>query len=1241
MIHASTLAADDNNTYISVNNAFNTAIAQGQTLEQVQNLRLKLQEYSSKRATNSSDLINKTAAYQSSLQIATQSQDAKGILDVVAQMQTTVLEGAKSNELLRNLIDAKNVAYDLNIQDMAAQSELLLAQSALQVSNANGESLSDTYDNMLIIGYKAAIIRQKLIAANTAVTFAQTHVDMNPNVQAIYDINTNIYKIQNDHADANILAEQYFTAKQFDTRVSNDLKLAKNAFEIATSLFDDAISSGSDISAIQNARNNLNIAGTQLMEATSVCTYAKAALETALSNSNLSQIAVALITTASVNDANVVAGATVTTAQHNLDLIKDRLASAIVVSDAASLQAQASKTLLDLATSNGKTSQEIEVLRQNALEDSNNAADALYKTRILMDDVLKQQGLVDKYTVIYVGTQAAVLQNDRINYLLFNGFLYQASVNKYVLKKDMVPGTVTVGVNIVLYSVTITPIDMGVYSATQLYKIGDLVCYPTDSSAQYMCLVGADSTNSTITNKNPIDNSICWILTQEAQFRYNSTTDLKIENPVANTLYSTIVPLIGELSGLQTIFLSSDSNGNNSIMNGLIVFGNSVPSSNLTTSATIMDTTYINGRNSLQINISQRVISNSVLYIKNAKTILNAAVLDYNTYMTNLVADGFIPVTTLGSLTKSFINTTLLPTTVTAGTTFSLGTSSITPILKGVYSPTTSYTTGDLVINSNQTIFMCLVGRDSRGSSYAVTMGNAPVIRPATSIYWYIVENHEWDSFTYNATTDLQLTLTDFGSLLWTSLIYPPNINIQLVNPSFLSGYTIFGSGVTQETSITNFDHAYSSGGVYSYKFNLSATTNTNLSDTFYVKNAKVGFETGMISAICNNLTSYITSANTYATSIVSMTTNSAASTATANIATIVSTINTIKGLYSTNTTILPYINTTISTIDKCLKLATNQSSLLNIYLKYVARSDSVSINALATIRTNSLTNITNINTQIQNIKSTIILQNNNSVVSFLNNIDTQNTAIEESYLNYDIFTVPTSIGYVVIQSNVDINMKIFPNAMSDFTIGTGDYTFEWVTIANQTVDFMLNPSMDDGGIIEMKSPIAERNFAMCSYKGGWQVAPSSSVQGAVVSKNDLINAGYRTGSNTQNHFACVRYNNVSKLYLNGKTVKSYLTDTLNIVGSNLYLFKNANSHSYWGGIRNIRFDASAIYKSTFDTTDIITGASNSVFTSNLQPLSTTKLLFPLNTGARFIDYSPLNNTIVKTGFTTLPSVTL
>jgi hypothetical protein len=1647
MVNLSTLVTEDNKLYESASDAFNTAIAQGKTLIQIQDLRLKLQEYSAKKVRDSSDLLNKTAAYQSSLQTAAQSQDAKGILDVVAHVQATVLEGAKSNELLRNLIDAKNVAYDLNVQTTAAQSELLLAQSALQIATANGTISQENYDSILTVSSKLAALKNKASAANSAVVLANTLVNMDPKVQTLQDLATAIYDQQNTTAQANILADQYFAAKAAEAKTYAALAVARTSLATASALFDTAISSGTDINVIKKARDELNLAASQLNKANADENYAKAALNTALVNANFSQTALALITTARVTDDNVVAGANVTTEQHTLDLLNEDLAKAKTVSDASTVANATAQGLLD-AGSSTMTEQEIVDLREAAMAAAEKASEDMQAMRTLQKRVLDQQDVVNKYTVVYQGTQTALAQNTLINYILFNGFSFQQSINRYVLNKDRLPATVTEGVNIVLYSQTITPIDMGVYSDTASYVLGNLVEFPDDASSQYMCLVGTDprgASFSALVGKSPTAAPIAWIQTQGPRFKYHSSTDLMIANLTASASYTVTVPLTGNLAGLKTFFLNSDADGNNTLLNGLTIFGNSVPTSTPANPAKILGTSYVdpaglpssiincllelsdpavginysidginwtnvqndsliaisnggilsiskiayngslwvavgyavdsyatsgtsqgpiiystNGLNwsfadisacsvikgqlaggfnlgnvawlnntwfalgyyydynipsfrtalvkssdgihwtqisvefdgmipyyikyinnklyivgnyiygnvpgakyievssdngatwtiqdvqaqgygtiqsisgnssvlvacsfvgvgniliystdgitwssnieltnalpgvtvgDLGINATEIVFANnmflasvqaynfmtgrydhtsiltssdgihwtfqgptnsyayspikwnglngsgckffmlsflpddgifyalsstnginwikeaftesfvneinanrlswgkitqgsatqgdprgglrltvsqaisftntqSVLYIINGKSVMNAAVLQYNAYITNLAAAGFIPVTTLGNLTASVMNRSMLPDPVPT-TPFSLGTSTITPTLKGVYSPTTSYTTGDIVTDSYGSSYMCTVGPDTRGASYAVTIGNAPVEHPGTSIYWYVVDNQSWDTLTYNPLTDLQLTPVDFGTgtLFWTSE-FPPNPELQLPS-SFLTGYTMFGTGIYQRSTITDLSYAYS-GSTFCYVFTQGETTK-DLTKTFYVKNGKSALETATIYNAFISCTGLFGAA-AYELQIFFANTSEVATT-NANLVTWRSTIVDRQTFYAGNPTVLPCLDLAVTIMDECVKAGQSAQTVMDFYLTAVSGGVTAEINDLQTAKDEVATNMATVVSRLNNITFMYIYQILSAAQDDLPYIQAANIAMATSSRQYAYYyTEPTQTGYTLFDTKntsggnyglpMGTSVRAYietPTQSNLWAIDSSDYTLEFITIAGDNmnssgklVDRFAQPV---SGSILMGLNAASNTgvqFALANW-GAWRgllgFNGNANTWGPLyTNSNETVTGTYITdasnyynfGKWAQNHYCEVRQNNVQTVYLNGTQIMQY--STVYSSPSNSVI---PNDGAFWqiggqdtimgqgqdawvGGVRNVRLSKEAVYTSSFNTSATIQGP-DSVFFKNLECLSTTILLMPMNDSKLLKDYS-------------------
>jgi hypothetical protein len=339
MMQLSTIVQEDQAAYDNITADFNAAIDQGKTLVEIQALRAKLQDASKQIVTNKSDLINKTTAYTNSLLVAVESPGAKSILDALAQTQAQITEGAKANALLNTLIEAKQLVFALNAEDAAAQSELLAANSAMQIATVGASVPKEKYEAVLAAISKAAAIRNKLLKANKAVMNAQVNVQMNTNVEAINSIATTRYIRQNAKAESNTLIAQYNEAKAKEGATYAALSVAKKTLETASAAFDSAISSGTDIQAIQAARDAMNAAASKVNVANQEQASASASLNTAIANSKMSPVANALVVTQRVNDENVVAGTKVTTEQYKLNVLNAELAKAQAAASAAAAAA--------------------------------------------------------------------------------------------------------------------------------------------------------------------------------------------------------------------------------------------------------------------------------------------------------------------------------------------------------------------------------------------------------------------------------------------------------------------------------------------------------------------------------------------------------------------------------------------------------------------------------------------------------------------------------------------------------------------------------------------------------------------------------------------------------------------------------------------------------------------------------------------------------------------------------------
>ena len=1140
MMQLSTIVQESQASYDNITADFNAAIDQGKTLAEIQGLRSKLQDASKKVVTDKSDLISKTTAYTNSLLVAVESPGAKSILDAVALTQTQMAQGAKANALLKTLIEAKQLVFALNAEDAAAQSELLAANSAIQIATAGGSVPQEKYDAVLAASNRAASIRNKLLKANTAAMNAQLNVQMNPNVEAINALATTRYINQNAKAESNTLMAQYNEAKAKEAATYAALGVAKKTLETAAAAFDSAISSGTDLQTIQAARDSMNAAASQVNAANQEQTYAKAALNTAIANSKMSPVANSLVVTQRVNDENVVAGAKVTTEQYKLNLLNAELAKAQAASTAAAAAAATAKANL-LASTATATSQEMVDLRSLATSTAEAASVAESALGKMNTSVLEQTAVVQTATAAFQATQDAVVANNIATFLLFNGFVFQQSVDRYVLNPSVLPASVTPGVAIPLDSITIMPLDLGAYDSTAQYTLGNVVSYPDFNGARYTCLVSSQdprgASYTSIINKDPAAFPALWVQKEGPSLRYNAATDLLIPTPSVQGATLNVGIASGQMQGMQTLFTNSDINGNNTLLHGLTMFGPGLPSSTLIYPVTITLTGYTNSRANLTMTASNTLVTvsettsvdyplgltatgeggaiihspNSVtlsmintvdstqyfdvennsisfsfkpeqmestvydagfyladntlgsghgfflvkqangdstfftfavnsgvpvfspapitytagqtmrvffngsevkyyldstllgttpnqtknvrlqlnnntsaplryndikaytsqtqmkdIYIKNGKTILSAAVLAYNTYMANLATAGFVPDMRLGHLTESFIDTTKLPGTITAGTPFALGTTTITPTDKGLYNAATSYTTGDVVSDIYTSKYICLVGPMATGATYTIT-GNAPVETPGSSIYWLVIDNKSWTTFTYNSSTDLQLQITGFGSLLWNSTAFPPNTVIQL-DSNFLQGFTLFGTGISQRTMVQSSEYAYA-GPTYSYKLNVTAATSTDSTKTFYVKNAAPQLSSSTASKLGATLALFMNNAATNALAVVNSTTDAEATT---NYDTIVNPgIATLAGLYPSNSSFMSLINAASTISNQCKTSANTHRSLLAL-----KNSGQITVSDYNAAKTTNITRFTAIQTQVSSAASAVAAQN-------------------------------------------------------------------------------------------------------------------------------------------------------------------------------------------------------------------------------------------------------------------------
>jgi len=659
VLNYSTLAQSDYTRYQDLLVKYNTQMAGGNT-DQIASIYADITSTYNKYVTDAQNEILYTAAYLSSLGMATIDPQSRAILSAVALNQTTVIQGARANELYENLQEANSAQFKLNNEFVSIQSAYTIAQSDLQIATVNDspqDVLNTKYSTLIGISNQLTDIQIKYNLSQSATQLAKSYVNMNPNAQSILDTATANYLAQANLAQANVLVSQYNAAVANEKQAYESLQIAKAALTSAQDTFNAVIAAGADLITIQAARDAQNAGAAGVTRAALIQNNAMNALNKALENANLDQIAQSLIITARLTNENTTAGGAVNGAQVQLQNYSTLLATALATLNVAktantgavstltysiapsvnsyNLQFvndlyNITATTVDNATVEGKT---ITFIKQqvaiygNAVDykylmfsapqpnanfymrlqdpgDSQNTTpwimfeanntftiihpvqgyvyygptaytasnsflirydDATNAFEYYMDNVLlhtftyvvsnrivwqllnwlalsvvtidyaglsapgggmtpgeitdiqsavnasaeravtaqlefdtamgnfsAQARLVSSLTQTFSTTTGNLTINNNNNTLLYNGFVYNQTFDKYVLQKSFLPTPVISGSPFNLYSVTVNPIDMGIYNSNTSYSLGNLVYFPNSDGAQFMCGIAPD-----------------------------------------------------------------------------------------------------------------------------------------------------------------------------------------------------------------------------------------------------------------------------------------------------------------------------------------------------------------------------------------------------------------------------------------------------------------------------------------------------------------------------------------------------------------------------------------------------------------------------------------------------------------------------------------------------------------------------------------------------------------------------
>jgi hypothetical protein len=436
-----------------------------------------------------------TTAYTNFLGLANINPQSRSILSAVALNQTTLIQSAKANDLYKNLQEANATVFRLHNEFITAQSLYTIANSELQIATANvspQEIIESKFSTLVSAGNYLNKVQIQYNIAQTSAQTAKSYVNVNANSQSILETAATQYITQANLAQANVLVSKYKEAVENEGITYSELQTAQAALASAQELFNSVITSGADITVIQKARDAQYAAAKAVTNASFIQKNAMAAMNQALQNANLDQIAQSLIITARLTNENTTAGGAVNTAKHKYHAFSTILSKESENLTLAEQKNNSARSTLQSAVQSGMTSEEItELMSLASLANASFYSAEVSYTKALKD-FNEGATLVSSLTQTFSTTSGTLLLNNNNNTLLYNGFVYNQTYDKYVLKPSFLPATVISGLPFQLYTITVDPIDLGVYNPSTSYVLGNLVYFPDSDGAQYMCAVSRD-----------------------------------------------------------------------------------------------------------------------------------------------------------------------------------------------------------------------------------------------------------------------------------------------------------------------------------------------------------------------------------------------------------------------------------------------------------------------------------------------------------------------------------------------------------------------------------------------------------------------------------------------------------------------------------------------------------------------------------------------------------------------------
>lgn len=662
MLNYSTLTQTDFTHYQDLLVKYNTQMAAGNT-ENIASIYADMTIANNKYLENSQREILYTGAYLSSLSMATINPQSKDILNATALNQTKVIQGARANDLYKNLEDANSAVFTLNNNFVSAQSAYTIAQSDLQTATANDSSkevLDIKFSTLVGVSNELAQIQIKYNLAQSALQLAKSYVSMNPNAQSILDTASAKYLAQANLAQANVLVSQYNAAVANEKEKYDALQTANAALASAQETFNSVVASGGDLASIKAARDAQNAAATAVTQAALLQNNAMKSLNQALQNANLDQIAQSLILTARLTNENTTAGGKLNGEQVTLDNFS---------------------TFLGKSLANLNVAKNAHTTATSILGYSANPSTEAYSPTFVNDlynvsaNVINNATVSGK-TITFINPQVQIYGNDmNYKYLMFSPA--QPDDNFYIRLQD--PGDSQNTIPWIVFDTTnefsiINPLGIATYYGPTPYTTSNkfLIRY-NDSTSEFEYYM-----DNVLLYSFPyaVSNPIVWSLLNWLAFS-SVTIDYAGMGPPGAGLTTQETANIQQAADAATARFVAAQLAYSSAMNAF------------------------NNQAILVSSLTQKFSTTTGLLKINTE---NNELL-YNGFVYNQTYDKYV-------LLKSF-----LPIPVIAGAPFNLYSATVNPINMGVYNPATRYILGNLVYhpNSDGAQYMCAVSRDPRG----------------------------------------------------------------------------------------------------------------------------------------------------------------------------------------------------------------------------------------------------------------------------------------------------------------------------------------------------------------------------------------------------------------------------------------------------------------------------------------------------------------------------------------------